>query len=141
METQETQETQETPGIREETPGTREQPGNPGTTREQPGKLEATREQERISSDWREQRRLADEMDQRKSQRERILTDIVDDEKLIEKLDVDLVSIDGEEKNLGVELSKATEDRTVLDQRLDRLRGQPDVGHARLISEVVLCFG
>ena len=86
--------------------------------------LEATREQERISSDWREQRRLADEMDQRKSQRERILTDIVDDEKLIEKLDVDLVSIDGEEKNLGVELSKATEDRTVLDQRLDEQRSQ-----------------
>ena len=86
--------------------------------------LEATREQERISSDWREQRRLADEMDQRKSQRERILTDIVDDEKLIEKLDVDLVSIDGEEKNLGVELSKATEDRTLLDQRLDEQRSQ-----------------
>ncbi len=86
--------------------------------------LEATREQERISSDWREQRRLADEMDQRKSQRERILTDIVDDEKLIEKLDVDLVSIDGEEKSLGVELSKATEDRTVLDQRLDEQRSQ-----------------
>ena len=86
--------------------------------------LEATREQERISSDWRETRRLADEMDQRKSQRERILTDIVDDEKLIEKLDVDLVSIDGEEKNLGVELSKATEDRTLLDQRLDEQRSQ-----------------
>lgn len=86
--------------------------------------LEATREQERISSDWREQRRLADEMDQRKSQRERILTDIVEDEKLIKKLAVDLVSIDGEEKSLGVELSKATEDRTALDQRLDEQRLQ-----------------
>jgi len=86
--------------------------------------LEATREQERISSDWREQRRLADEMDQRKSQRERILTDIFEDEKLIKKLAVDLVSIDGEEKSLGVELSKATEDRTALDQRLDEQRLQ-----------------
>lgn len=97
--------------------------------------LEATREQERISSDWREQRRLADEMDQRKSQRERILTDIVDDEKHIEKLESDLVSIDGEEQSLGVKLSKATEDRTALDQRLDEQRVQ----RSRLEKRVKEC--
>lgn len=84
--------------------------------------LESTRVQERISSDWREQRRLADEMDQRKVQRERILNDIVEDEKLVEKLKSDLIQLDDEEKEYGLQLNQATESRTALDDRLEKER-------------------